>query len=238
MTGLLLLAAWTAQPADADANLGRRLFDAQCALCHGIGGAGGRGPVLARAQLKHAPTEEALKTVIEQGLPGTEMPGSWQLSPRETGLVAAYVRGLGKLKEEVVPGDPVRGAKVYAGQGCAGCHAVAGEGSGYGPELTSIGARRSAAYLHEALVRPGAAVPEDFLVVEAVGRATVRGIRVNEDSFTIQLKDPQGFHSFRKSELRSLRKLAGETPMPAYGKLAPAELTDLVAYLVSLKGRP
>ena len=68
---------------------------------------------------------------------------------------------------------------------------------------------------------------------------SIRGIRVNEDSFNIQVKDARGrFHSFAKSELRELRRLNNETPMPAYGgSLSNAELDDLVAYLASLKGK-
>jgi len=63
-------------------------------------------------------------------------------------------------------------------------------------------------------------------------------IRVNEDSFNIQIKDARGqFHSFTKSELKELKRLQNETPMPSYeSSLSAAELDDLVAYLASLKG--
>ena len=44
------------------------------------------------------------------------------------------------------------------------------------------------------------------------------------------------FHSFRKAELKDLKKEFGATTMPAYKTLAQAELDDLVAYLASLRG--
>ena len=68
---------------------------------------------------------------------------------------------------------------------------------------------------------------------------TVRGIRVNEDSFTIQIKDAGGqFHSFRKSELKEIRKLRNESPMPSFEKsLSATEIEDLTAYLASLRGK-
>jgi mono/diheme cytochrome c family protein len=68
----------------------------------------------------------------------------------------------------------------------------------------------------------------------------VRGVRVNEDSFTLQLRDANGrYHSFRKTEIKDLRRLTGQTPMPAYeSRIGGADLDDLVAYLASLKGRP
>ena len=59
--------------------------------------------------------------------------------------------------------------------------------------------------------------------------------RVNEDSFSIQVRDPQGkLHSFLKSELTELQKDWGKSAMPSYkGLLTDPELTDLVAYLAS-----
>ncbi|HVN03958.1 MAG TPA: c-type cytochrome [Bryobacteraceae bacterium] len=220
---------------------GRKVFESQCAVCHGLKGGGGRGPVLARPKLEKAPDDAALRTIISEGLE-PEMPAAWQLNPREVENVAAYVRSLGSVPVEVLPGNPERGARVYAAQGCAGCHIVAGEGNGLGPELTGIGARRNAAYLRQTILQPGASLPEGFLylsVTTAEGR-TVRGIRINEDSFTIQLKDAGGrFFSFRKGDLRDLRRLQGETPMPTFkDRLNKSELDDLVAWLATLRGKP
>ncbi|HEY1494950.1 MAG TPA: c-type cytochrome, partial [Candidatus Solibacter sp.] len=148
---------------------------------------------------------------------------------------------LGAMPPEIVPGDPVNGARVYANSGCAGCHMVRGTGAGFGPELTAIGSRRSAAFLRQTILQPAATLPDDFQYVSAATASgpAVRGIRVNEDSFTLQLRDAGGtYHSYRKSELKQLRRLEGETPMPPYdGKISAAALDDLVAYLAGLKGK-
>ncbi len=169
------------------------------------------------------------------------MPGAWQLSPHEVASVAVYVRQIGSLPPEPVAGDAAHGEQVYKSKGCANCHMIRGVGSGFGPELSDIGARRSVAHLRESIVTPEASVPDRFLMVEVVtaSGATVRGIRANEDSFTIQIKDAKGeFSSFRKTELKELRKLPGKSPMPSYqGALTPEELTDLTAYLASLRGK-
>ena len=63
-------------------------------------------------------------------------------------------------------------------------------------------------------------------------------IRVNEDPFTIQLRDPANrFHSFRKSDTKAIEKEFGKSLMPSYrGRLTDAETEDLVAYLASLRG--
>lgn len=223
-----------------DLATGKKIFESQCALCHGQTGTGGRGPSLNRPKLGRAPDEEALALLIGQGVE-PEMPASWQLNPREVMSVAAYVRSLGKLPAEVLPGDAARGARVYQSKGCAGCHVVAGKGEGIGPELTDIGIRRNGAHLKQAVLKPSTLLPDGFLYVAAVTKTgtTVRGLRVNEDSFNIQIKDGRGqFHSFRKEDLKELKRLKGETPMPSFeGALSAGEADDLVAYLASLKGK-
>jgi len=224
----------------ADLARGEKLFEHNCALCHGPKGEGGRGPLLARAKLNRAPDDAALVRVIEDGIRGTEMPGAGSMSEREVRLTAAYVRSLGKVALRPVPGNPAHGAEIYRGKGnCAACHSIKGEGGVSGPDLAGIAARRSAAYLRESLVNPEAAVPEGYLWATVVTKngQKVTGTRVNEDSFSIQIRDDSGrSHSFWKSDIAQIDKQRGKSPMPSYkGPLSDEELTDLVAYLASLK---
>jgi putative heme-binding domain-containing protein len=218
---------------------GKRLYVGQCALCHGIEGVGGRGPALNQPRLRRAKDNQALYIVIKNGVAGTEMPGAWQLSDREVWRIVGYIRSFNRVEDAKLTGDAGRGGELYRAKGCAGCHIVRGEGGASGPELTEIGARRSAAYLREALIDPAASAPEGYLVVSVITRAgrSLRGVRVNEDSFTIQLRDDEDrFHSFRKNELKSLKKEFGVSTMPSYKTLGAAELDDLIAYLASLGG--
>jgi putative heme-binding domain-containing protein len=237
LSGLLTVSVLAQIP---DISVGKEIFESQCALCHGQTGTGGRGPSLNRPKLSRAPDDEALWKVISNGIE-PEMPGAWQLNVREVYSVGQYVRSLGAIPPEVLPGDPARGERVYQGKGCAGCHMVAGKGEGYGPELTDIGTRRNGAHLLQVILHPATLLPEDFLYVAAVPQAgaTVQGIRVNEDSFNIQIKDARGrFHSFAKSDLKELKRLRGQTPMPSFeGSLSADELDDLVTYLAGLKGK-
>jgi len=237
---LVLLAVACSAVSQTDTAAGRKIFESQCALCHGQTGGGGRGPALNRPKLEKAPDDEALRRVISNGF-DREMPGAWQLNPREVANVAGYVRSLGAIPPEPLTGDSMRGARIFSTKGCSGCHIVAGKGEGFGPELSDIGARRSASWLRQTVRRPADSLPDTFQYIAAVTASgeTVRGIRVNEDTFTIQLKDARNrFHSFRKAELKELRRLPHETPMPAYeGQLNAAELEDLVAYLAGLRGK-
>jgi putative heme-binding domain-containing protein len=170
------------------------------------------------------------------------MPEAWFLSKREIASVAGYVRTLGNAAPEVLSGDPARGKAIYARSGCSACHILAGKGSGFGPDLTDVGVRRGSTRLREMLENPAKTIPENFLLIETTTDSgqTVRGIRLNEDTFSIQLKDQQGnIYSFRKSDLRNLKKLRGETPMPAYASVfSSAELDDLVNFLAAQRGKP
>lgn len=220
----------------------KRVFDSNCAGCHGPEGKGGKGPSLAVPQLRHGRTDEELAQVILFGIPGTEMPPSWHLGAEGVTLAVVYVRTLGaSATPPKVEGDVAKGKALYEGKGsCANCHTIGARGHAYGPDLSEIGSRRSASSLHESLSEPNAEVAEGFVPVYVVTSqgTTVSGIRVNEDNFSIQVLDASGhFHSFRKSAVTKIDKRPGESPMPSYKTLfSQSEMNDLVAYLSSLRG--
>lgn len=232
---------------------GRRRFETHCAPCHGPKGEGAKGPTLALPSLPRATDDAALLKIIAEGIGNTEMPAA-RLEPHEIRLVAAFMKSLGQLPAEEVRGDPSRGAQLYLRAACATCHSWRGHGGALGPDLSDIGRRRSAAYLRRALAEPSAEVPQSFTAYRGDGMApenflfvrlttrqgeTVAGVRVNEDTFSLQLRDLTGkVHSFFKADLGNVQKDWGYSPMPAYaGILTPDELDDLVAWLVTLRGQ-
>ena len=253
--GVLLLAIAvprlsSAQSA-ADVQAGKVLFGHLCVTCHGFDGAGGAGPPLNRAKLVNAPDDAALRTIIADGIPNRGMPRVRRTLDGEQRQLVAYVRSLGRTAKTLTRGSAQKGSELYAKLNCAACHIVKGQGGTLGPELTDIGAQRGPQYLRQALVEPAAAFPnstlrvqgpgyDEFLPVRVVMKdgAEVRGIRLNEDLFTIQLRDQSGkFHSIRKSNAELIRKETGVSLMPSFaGRMSDAELDDLVAYLSSLGG--
>ena len=249
LTGLLTPA--DAQPPTSpvatDLARGKRLFQGHCARCHGIKGQGGTGADLTRAVFRHARGADALFDVIKGGIGGTAMPGNWFLTDREIHQVAAYVRSLQRTTTEPPPGDAARGRQLFAKQECSKCHIVEGRGGSVGPDLSDIGARRGLEFLRQAVMHPGKDMPLDakgytaYLVVMAVsdeGRV-VTGTRINEDTFTIQIRDEKNrVHSLRKSDLEELKKTGGSL-MPSYEeKLSPQDVDDLITYLAGLRGKP
>ena len=229
-----------APAATTDLASGRRIFDAQCAWCHGNEGDGGTGPNL-HGRLRHATTLASIVDIVANGIPGTDMPSfRLGLTDRSTKQAAAYVMSLSRSTSRPGPGNAERGATVYQSSGCGSCHVVEGRGGILGPELTTIGGRRGAVYLREAIVTPAASHPPGYLVVRAVaaGGAQVRGIRVNEDVFWIHIRDASGtVHALQKSELARVDRELEATLMPSYeSRLSSAQLDDLVAYLATLRG--
>jgi putative heme-binding domain-containing protein len=235
----------------ADIAEGKKLFGGLCVTCHGFDGTGGAGPPLNRPRLLSAPDDAALRTIIADGIPNRGMPRVRRVTDDEMRHLVAYIRSIGKTARAPVRGDATRGGQLYAKLGCAGCHIVNGSGGSLGPELTSIGTLRGPDYLRQAVLEPGARLPQgnlaipargynEFLPVTVVLRdgAEVRGIRLNEDVFTIQLRDASGtLHSVRKSEAAAIRKEIGASLMPSFAnRLAGGEVDDLVAYLSRLGG--
>jgi putative heme-binding domain-containing protein len=222
----------------ASGGRGESLYLSQCSFCHGQRGEGGRGPSLTRVKLRRAPDDISLARVIRRGIPDTGMPGTL-LSESETRDIAAHVRRLGRIPPAVLKGNPTSGEKIYRAQGCVRCHTIAGRGGAFGPDLSAVGTRRSPAHLRQSLLEPEADVPSGFLQIRVAtfdGR-TFTAVRVNEDSFSIQLRVADGtLYSFWKSELQDLHKDFGKSPMDSYrDALAPEQLDDLVAYLAGLQ---
>jgi putative heme-binding domain-containing protein len=220
---------------------GKKLFQSQCASCHGIDGSGGRGSPLNVPKLRRAAADDELRDVIVGGIGQAGMPGFWWLPPRDVSNVAKYVRSLGQIKASPIAGDRSHGRQVFESKGgCTSCHIVNGTGGWLGPELSDIGARRSTAYLRDALLDPAAGAPENivFVRVETLSGQKFTGRRLNEDTFSIQIIDAAGrFQSLRKSSAASIER-APETPMPSFRMtLTDAEINDLVAYLASLTGK-
>jgi cytochrome c oxidase cbb3-type subunit III len=226
---------------ESDIAQGKRIYQGHCAGCHGPGGEGGRGAILARPTLTRAVDDATLFQILKDGIKGTEMPPAPELTEHEKWQVAAFVKSLGRVDvSQTIPGDPTKGERLFASNGCSKCHTVKMKGGRMGPDLTQIGARRNAAYLREALVAPEAALPEGFMEVRLTTKTGeyFTGILINEDTYSVQIRDlADHLRSFWKQELSEFRKERGKSPMPSYrNKLSPADLDDLVSYLASLRG--
>ena len=223
----------------ADIEYGRSVYLEQCAACHGENGAAVAGVDLRSGQLRRAALDRELIQVIRDGIPGTGMLAIELDTAEMTGIVA-YLRNMTYEIDVAMLGDAARGRAIFEGAGdCLSCHRLQGQGFRTGPDLTRIGSVRTLSALRRSLLDPtGTMRPIDRPVelVTADG-ARITGRRLNEDTYTVQILDDDArLRSFDKADLREFRVLE-QSPMPAYGdRFDAAELADLLAYLVSLKG--
>lgn len=224
----------------ADVEYGARLYAGHCINCHGESGDLMPGANLRSGRFRNAPTDRELRNLISDGLPGTAMVATAYDNAELTALVA-YLRNmaaieLGGLRQ----GDELRGRELFYGKGrCDDCHRVGATGPRAAPDLTGVGAMRTAATLEQSLLDPEGAMQPINRPVRAVRRdgSVVNGRRLNEDTFTVQLIDDRGrLVSLDKTTLREY-SLGNETAMPSYAAVfSEQERADLIAYLLSLKG--
>jgi len=130
--------------------------------------------------------------------------------------------------------------RLFFGKGaCSKCHMVRGEGGVLGPDLSSVGSRRNPEHLRRSILKPSEGISPEYWSVEAVANdgAQFSGIRLNEDSYSIQIIDRnETLRSLYKKDLRLLNIDKTKSWMPAYaGGFSEPELDDLVAYLYSLE---
>ena len=119
------------------------------------------------------------------------------------------------MSSPAAAGNPRAGAQIFRTKGgCLGCHALGNEGGRVGPPLTGIGARRGAAHLKAKIEDPASDVPDQFRLVQLTTKAgkSVRGIRLNEDTYSIQIRDFNGNpQSFWKADIAKLSQLPAYT---------------------------
>ena len=234
----------TAHPgeyAPADIAYGSRLYDAQCTTCHGANGDGVGGVDLRSGKFRNAVTDQDLTRVVLTGIPGTGMQ-AFRFDASEIAGIIAYLRNMNSFdRGSVKAGDAARGRAVFDGKGqCASCHRVGAQGSRVAPDLSDVGAARSAGSLLRSLTDPTSQMMPINRPVRAVTRdgKVFSGRRLNEDTYTVQLIDAQErLVSLTKSELAEYT-IVTVSPMPSFkDRLNPDEIADLVAYLLSLKGQ-
>ena len=226
--------------AEADINYGMQVYGETCVACHGPDGDAVDGVSFRTGQFRSAGSDQDLMRIISAGIPDTAMPPGDYTASELTGLVA-YLRTMGDFDpSDVLVGDAVAGEAIYRGRGdCASCHRIGPEGSRLAPDLTDIGAARSAGSLAESLVDPTAAMLPRNRSIRAVGHdgTEYSGRRLNEDTYTVQLIDEnERLVSLVKDDLSEYTVIT-TSPMPSYAEtLTEQERADVLAFLLTLKG--
>lgn len=228
----------------ADVQRGAQLFSTQCTTCHGVAGEQVSDVRLLSGHFRRADSDDDLISLIQNGIPEAGMPPGGY-TDEELRAFVAYLRSVAgnappNADSQILSsGDIQKGHSLFHGKAaCGTCHRVNGVGGFQGPNLSNIGAVRSANSLLQSLLNPSAEIIPLNRQIRAVTRAgeTITGRRMNEDTYSIQLINKGGqLISLIKAELREIDAL-DKSSMPSYEAEVPAvELADMVAYLRSLK---
>jgi putative heme-binding domain-containing protein len=224
----------------SDIEAGARLYTGACAGCHGPNGDQVGTVNLRTGTFRRAASDRDLRRIISEGIPDAGMPAHKYAQPQLAALVA-YIRTMGDANGgPVTLGDASQGKLVFEGKGgCTRCHRVNGRGSRVAPDLSDIGAQRSATAIERSILDPTSAmipINRPVRITTKDGR-TIKGRRLNEDSFSVQLLDEtESLVSVDKADLREYT-IFDKSTMPSYkATLSQEEIADLVAFLVSLKG--
>ena len=215
---------------------GKQLFAGSCAVCHGPGGQGGRGPNLRQQVMWHSLTDDEMFATIQKGVAGAGMPAA-NLPAKDIWQLVAFVRWLAAPAVEAPPpGNVVAGEKLFRGKAaCSKCHQILGRGGLLGPDLSDVGVRRSVEQIREAVIDPDADGFRGYRRVDVLlndGR-TIKGVARNRTNYSIQLLDEDGsLHLVPTSNVKELT-MSEHSPMPRdyEEQLSRQELDDLVAFL-------
>ena len=227
------------QYSQEDIATGNRVYAAQCNLCHGRDGDQVSGVDLRRGVFRRSSTDEDLARVITNGTAAGMPP--FRLQPSELTGIVAFIRAHFDTTAAVRVGDAARGRAIFEGKGtCGTCHRVNGRGPRAAPDLSDVGVARAPAALERSIRDPSSALMPIHRPVMIVlkDRTIIRGRRLNEDTFTVQIIDDQErLLTLSKTDLREFTILK-TSPMPSFtNTLTPQEMADVVAYLASLKGK-
>jgi putative heme-binding domain-containing protein len=227
---------------------GTELFATTCQVCHGQAGIGGVGPALRGARF----TADYVRKVLQEGRPGTMMPGfAGTLSAGEIGGVARYVVRL-QAPDGPAPaglrGDANAGQAVFFTKGsarsCSVCHSVEGRGGSVGPDLMSKIAGQSAKQIFQKIiVVPHRSADPAYSTVRLTTRtgAIITGIRSGETTDAVLFYDtsslPPILRTIPKSDITaSARQQNSVMPNDYASRLTLQQLLDVVAFLRMASG--
>ena len=218
---------------------GAAMFRNRCAGCHGPDAHGYLGPDLTGFWAAGG-NDGRMFDIVREGVPGTEMIAAdpTRVFDKDIWQVLAYVRTLAAVPSAPPTGDAASGERLFRAN-CSTCHMVNGRGGQLGPDLSRIGSARPRTGLAakirgtSAFIRPGY---EPVTLVTRQGER-IRGVRKNEDEFSIQIMDMrERLQGYLKTNLSDVT-MDKQSVMPAYGsdRLPDRDLDDLLRYLSTLR---
>jgi putative heme-binding domain-containing protein len=206
----------------------------------------GSNDVLVRVAHESKPANLQLELQSQESL-AVRMPEKLAASGLADRLRSAELSAAARVPEEfltvdwpgaLAAGDAERGRRLFgvAGLGCAKCHAVLPAQRGGGaPSLADAARRFTLAHVVESILLPSKQVADVFgtTTLALNDGKTLAGLVVDEDENKLVLLLPSAARQEISKASIEARKLQPVSPMPTGLVKTPAELGDLLAYLMS-----
>ena len=160
--------------------------------------------------------------------------------PRPSDSQGKTLPPIGELVK--LDGDPARGRIIFMDDQraqCNRCHIVEGLGRNVGPDLSKIGEKLSRQALYEAILNPSAAIAHEYevYVLETEWDGDYVGFIQRESDTHVDIIDAAGEvnHVAKPDIVTRRRNPLSLMPAGLAAAMTAEELTDLVAYLETLK---
>jgi len=138
----------------------------------------------------------------------------------------------------VLIGDVERGREIFTAATCAECHIVAGDGTEYGPDLSTIGSKLAKRGLYESILDPSASVSPTYApyLFELANGESVVGMLVSETDDRLIVRTEGGVVTeYERAEVDSVvPQSVSIMPSDLSSQMTVEDLIDLVEYLTTL----
>jgi|KBSMisStandDraft_5_1062788.scaffolds.fasta_scaffold262677_1 mono/diheme cytochrome c family protein len=228
-----------AQDAANVADVGRPLFQRNCAFCHGRDAAGGEtGPDLTRSKLVLTDTDGSkFADVVRNGRPEKKMP-AFNFSNEEVHSLVTFIHAQTKSSRpggrrgvdvsDLQTGNVEAGKRYFNGDGgCAKCHSASGD-------LAGVASRFQGLQLEQQMLYPRNAKKK--VTVTLPGGQSMTGVLAYHDEFTLGLRGADGvYHSWPVTRIHYTIDSPVDAHVELFGKYTDDDIHDLMAYMQTLR---
>ncbi len=227
--------------ASALTEMGRSLFQQNCAFCHGREADGGEtGPDLTRSKLVAADVGgDKIGEVVRNGRPEKKMP-RFNFSEQEVAGLSDFIHAQairaqsmkghrrGVDVSDLQTGNAAAGKQYFNGTGnCASCHSASGDLAGIASRYEGLDLERHMLYPEHA---------KSKVTVTPPSGQTVDGTLAYLDEFTVALRDGNGtYRSWKVSKVKYSVDSPVEAHVELFSKYTDADIHNLMAYLQTLR---
>jgi mono/diheme cytochrome c family protein len=220
---------------------GDRLFQQNCAFCHGRDAQGGEsGPNLTRSRLVRSDLNgDKITEVVRNGRPEKKMP-AFNFSGDEMRGLIAFIHSQvaeaaaqpggrkGVDDADLQTGNVAEGKRYFEGAGtCSSCHSATGD-------LAGVATRYQGLQLEEQMLYPTDA--KNRMTVTLPTGQKIHGVVAHMDEFTVAIRDANGnYRSWPTGKITYALDSPVHAHADLFSKYTDDDIHNLMAYIQTLR---